>query len=58
VGLPICTYNIALPSAPLVATSDLARFIPRAALAVDCIIPLGLVILFDEFPSSSANELS
>jgi len=30
----------------------LARFIPTAALA------LGLVVLLDELPSSSANELS
>jgi len=52
-------YNIALPPAPLVATSDLARFISRAALALARTIPLGLVVLFDELtPSSSANHLS
>jgi len=37
-----------------VATSDLARFSPRAALALARTIPLGLVILFDELPNSSA----
>ena len=51
-------YNIALPPAPLEATSDLACFIPRALLALARTIPLGLVILFDELPSSLANELS
>ena len=40
------------------ATSDLARFIPRPALALARTIPQGLAILFDELPSSSANELS
>ena len=58
-GLPIYTYSMALPPAPLVATSDLVRFIPRAAVALARTTPLkGLVILFDELPSSLVNALS
>jgi len=57
-GLPVYTYSIALPPAPRVATNDLARFIPRSALALASTIPLGIVILFDELPSSLAKELS
>ena len=45
-------------SSSIVAISDLARFIPSAALALARTIPLGLVILFGELSSSSANELS
>jgi len=56
VGLPIYTYSIALPAAPLGATNDLARFIHRAALALARTTPLNLVTLFDEFLSSLANE--
>jgi len=52
------TYSMVLPPAPLVATNNLVRFIPGAALALARTIPLGLVILFDKLPSSLANALS
>jgi len=58
IGLPKYAYNIALRPVPLRDTSHLARFIPRAALALARTIPLGLIILLDELPSSLPNEIS
>jgi len=57
-GAPYIYIQYRSSSSPPVANNDLARQLPRAALALACTIPLGLVILFDALPSSSANELS
>jgi len=58
-GSPYMQYiQYSSSSSPLVATSDLACIIPTAALALARTIPLGLVVLFGELPSSLANELS
>jgi len=43
-------FEHGIGQSPLVATNDLARQLPRAALALARTIPLGLVILFDELP--------
>ena len=56
-GAPYIYIQYRSSSSPPVATNDLARQLPMA-LALACTIPLGLVILFDALPSSSANELS
>jgi len=46
-GAPYIYIQYSSSSGPLVASSDLARFIPRAALALARTIPQGLVILLE-----------
>jgi len=49
-GVPYVYIQYSSSSSPLVATSDLARFIPIAALALARTMPLGLVIFIWRAP--------